>query len=38
MVLIIALTSFIVPENVTVEDLKQVAFPDGVIVDIHQEP
>ncbi|KAE8406547.1 hypothetical protein BDV37DRAFT_280823 [Aspergillus pseudonomiae] len=30
-------TSFVAPENVTVDDLKEVQFPEGVHVDIHQE-
>ncbi|KAF7587817.1 hypothetical protein BBP40_006669 [Aspergillus hancockii] len=30
-------TSFIAPENVSMEDLKDVKFPDGVQVDFHQE-
>lgn len=28
---------FVAPENVSVDDLKGVQFPEGVHVDIHQE-
>ncbi|KAB8237103.1 hypothetical protein ETB97_005710 [Aspergillus alliaceus] len=30
-------TSFVGSENVSVQDLKEVVFPPGVQVDIHQE-
>ncbi|KAL5362412.1 hypothetical protein BJX96DRAFT_177130 [Aspergillus floccosus] len=30
-------TSFVAPDTVSIEDLKQVEFPDGVQFDIHEE-